>query len=53
VLELGNKASVSRSKCPSVCVVHDMMYRNGQEGLDSKDQAFVQNLSLTVVDARN
>jgi hypothetical protein len=40
VLELGNEASVSGSKGPSVRIVNDTICGDGQEGLDSEDQAF-------------
>ena len=53
VLELSNEAPVSGSKRPSVRIVNDMICGNGQEGLDSEDQAFAKNHSLAVIDARD
>ena len=53
MLELSNKAPVSGSKRPSVCIVNDMICGDGQEGLDSEDQAFAKNHLLAVIEARD
>jgi hypothetical protein len=53
VLELSNEAPVSGSKRPSVRIVNDMICGDGQEGLDSEDQAFAKNHPLAVIDARD
>jgi hypothetical protein len=53
VLELSNEAPVSGSKRPSVRIVNDTICGNGQEGLDSEDQAFAKNHSLAGIDARD
>jgi len=53
VLELSNEAPVSGSKRPSVRIVNDTICGNGQEGLDSQDEAFAKNHSLAVIDARD
>jgi hypothetical protein len=53
VLELSNEAPVCCSKRPSVRIVNDMVCGDGQEGLNSEDQAFAQNHPLAVIDARD
>jgi hypothetical protein len=53
VLELSNEAPVSGSKRPSVRIVNDMIRGDGQEGLNSENQAFAKNHPLAIVDTRD
>jgi hypothetical protein len=53
VLELSNEAPVSGSERPSVGIVNDTVCGDGQEGLDSEDQALSKNHPLAVIDARD